>query len=245
MGQEKVGGRPAYYAHTGTRAGDFLALLHPPYTAWNLSYVVIGASLAPNLDWLRLALVLIAFFAGTGIVSHALDELNGRPLKTGFSDLELKLIAAAGTALALTMTVTGALIISPWILLFAALGFLLVAAYTLEWWNGLIHTDLGFGLAWGGFPALVGFWAQTRTFSTAALLAAAAATLLSLAQRKLSLNARFARRTALDGTAVFETAQGRTRWSKEDLLNSWEAPLRLLAWAVVLFALGLLVLKIH
>ena len=39
---------PAYYA---TRARglrrDVWAVLHPPYTAWHLSYVLIGASLVP------------------------------------------------------------------------------------------------------------------------------------------------------------------------------------------------------
>ena len=236
--------KPAFYAHTGTRAGDFRALLHPPYTAWNLSYVVIGAALAPRMDWLRLVLVLTAFFAGTGIVSHALDELNGRPLKTGFSDRELKIIALGGAVIALAMTVGGALIISPWILLFAAVGFALVMAYALEWRHGLIHTNLGFGLAWGGFPVLIGYWAQTEAFALSALLAAGAATLLSLAQRLLSRKARFVRRTALGGMAVFETSQGEERWSREDLLNSWEAPLKLLAWAVAIFACGLIALRV-
>src|SRR6266576_1823295 len=53
---------PAYYA---TRAPgwrrDVWAILHPPYTAWHLSYVLIGASLAPTLDLKRLAAVLFVF----------------------------------------------------------------------------------------------------------------------------------------------------------------------------------------
>ena len=245
MGQEKMmNEQPAFYARTGTRTGDFFALLHPPYTAWNMSYTVIGAALAPNINWLRLALVLAAFFAGTGIVSHALDELKGRPLKTGFSNAELKLIALGGSGIAFVATAVGALVISPWILLFAATGFFLVAAYTLEWWGGLIHTDLGFGLAWGGFPVLVGFWAQTETFSSAALITAAAATLLSLAQRSLSTKARFVRRKTAQGKAVFETAEGEVHWSREDLLNSWEQPLKLLSWTVVVFACGLIALRV-
>jgi hypothetical protein len=245
MGQENMmNEQPAFYARTGTRTGDFLALLHPPYTAWNMSYAVIGAALAPDISWLRLVLVLAAFFGGTGITSHALDELNGRPLKTGFSRGELKLIATAGAGIAVVAAAVGALVISPWIFLFAGVGFFLVAAYSLEWWGGMIHTDLGFGLAWGGFPVLVGFWAQAKTFSSAALITAGAATLLSLTQRSLSTRARFVRRKTTQGAAVFQTSEGEVHWSREDLLNSWEAPLRLLSWTVVVFACGLIALRI-
>src|SRR5437899_2392004 len=57
---------PAYYA---TRARgwrrDVWAVLHPPYTAWHLSYVVIGAGLAPSLDVTRLAATVRAFVRPT------------------------------------------------------------------------------------------------------------------------------------------------------------------------------------
>jgi len=62
-------------------------LLHPPYTLWHLSYAALGAGLAPVLDWWRLGLTLLVFFAGTGVAAHALDELKGRPLGTGFSEI--------------------------------------------------------------------------------------------------------------------------------------------------------------
>ena len=57
-------------------------MLHLPYTAWHLSYVVIGASLAPHVDLTRLVATLLAFFLAVGIAAHALDELHGRPLRT-------------------------------------------------------------------------------------------------------------------------------------------------------------------
>ena len=73
---------PAYYAArtTGWRR-DVWALLHPPYTAWHLSYVLIGASLAPTVSLVRLIATLLAFFLAVGIAAHALDELRGRPLQ--------------------------------------------------------------------------------------------------------------------------------------------------------------------
>jgi hypothetical protein len=233
-------GQSAFYARTGTRMGDFWTLLHPPYTLWNVSYVAIGAALAPSMDWLRLALTLTAFLAGTGVASHALDELNGRPLKTGFSDRQLKLIGLGGFAGAFVPAVVGAWLISPWVLAIALFGGLLVMGYTLEWWNGAIHTDLGFALSWGGFPVLVGCWAQTESFPPQALLAAGGAVLFSMAQRGLSTPARFVRRRTMGTRTEFVTASGKVQWPKEELLSTWERPLRLLAWTVTLLALALL-----
>ena len=54
---------PAFYAATG-RAGEWWTLLHPPYTAWHLSYVAIGAAIAPTFDAQRL--VAFELQAGQG-----------------------------------------------------------------------------------------------------------------------------------------------------------------------------------
>ena len=40
--------RPAFYALAPGGWRDYVTLLHPPYTAWHLSYVAIGACLAPH-----------------------------------------------------------------------------------------------------------------------------------------------------------------------------------------------------
>jgi hypothetical protein len=45
-----AGARPAYYAASPGGWRDWWTLLHPPYTAWHLSYVVIGAALAPRVS---------------------------------------------------------------------------------------------------------------------------------------------------------------------------------------------------
>ena len=36
--------RPAFYALAGGGWRDLATLLHPPYTAWHLSYVALGAA---------------------------------------------------------------------------------------------------------------------------------------------------------------------------------------------------------
>src|ERR1700720_102385 len=88
---------PAYYAGrtTGWRR-DLWALLHPPYTAWHLSYVLIGASLAPRVSVARLVATLLAFFLAVGISAHALDELRGRPLGTELPGRVLTAAAVLG-----------------------------------------------------------------------------------------------------------------------------------------------------
>lgn len=232
--------RPAYYAPVGSRAGDLVAVLHPPYTAWHLSHVAIGAALAPQIDWRVLAATLLAFFFGTGIAAHALDERNGRPLHTTLGDRVLTLLAIGGFVAALAVAVIGAVELSAWVLVWAGAGIVLAAGYALERPRAL-HTTLGFALAWGGFPVLVGYWAQARTVTVGAVAVAAAATLISMAQRTLSTPARYLRRNTESAEMVLLQDGSEERWSDARILATWERPLRLLAWAMVTLAVGMLV----
>src|SRR4051812_29091249 len=86
--------KPAYYARRGGPAADGWTLLHPPYTLWHLSYVALGAALAPRVAAVPLVLSLLAFFLAVGVAAHALDERAGRPLGTAFADRTLVLVAA-------------------------------------------------------------------------------------------------------------------------------------------------------
>jgi hypothetical protein len=238
VGQQTVRA-PAFYARPGSLPGDLVSLLHPPYTAWHLSYAAIGAALAPSVDWLILAGTLLAFFFGTGIGAHALDELHGRPLRTRLSDRVLAIMGGAGLAGGMVLAALGAVMVSPWLLVWGTLGAGLAAGYALER-PRLLHTDLGFGMAWGGFPVLVGYWAQTSQIDAGSLAVAGAATLFSLAQRVLSTPARHLRRSVDEAEVVLRTAGTTVTWTDDRLLDSWELPLRLTGWAMVLLAVGLL-----
>ena len=148
------GERSAFYAvGRGTGGpGDWLTLLHPPYTLWHLSYVAIGAAVMPHLVLWRLAGTLVAFFLAVGIGAHALDELHGRPLGTGISGTMLTAVAVASitAAMALGLAEGG------WKLLpFVLLGGILVYGYNLELFGGVLHSDVWFAVAWGAFPVLV------------------------------------------------------------------------------------------
>ena len=233
---------PAYYAKPGTKAGDLLAILHPPYTAWHLSFVAWGAALAPTIEWQRLLGTLLAFFLGTGVAAHSLDELKGRPLRTSLSNGLLRALGVVGIGGALVVAGFGASVISPWVWLWAAVGTLLATGYALER-PGWLHTTTGFALAWGGFPALVGFWAQTEMVSVSAVLVAAAASLVSAAQRVLSTPARHLRRRVERAELQLETSDGVEVWEETRVLATWERPLRLLAWSMVVMAAGLVLAR--
>jgi hypothetical protein len=235
--------RPAFYAPVGSKAGDLVAILHPPYTAWHLSHVVLGASIAPVFDGATLAGTLLAFLFGLGVGAHALDELHGHPLRTSLGRSTLLGLGVAGMVGAMAVAIAGAVVISPWVLGWAAAGIALAVGYALERPRPL-HTPLGFALAWGAFPTLVGYWAQTRTIALPALLMAGATTLLSMAQRALSTPARHLRRTVDFAEMVLERPEATERWDEGEILRTWEIPLKLLAAAVVVLALGLLAVRV-
>jgi hypothetical protein len=186
--------RPAFYALPGGGWRDYVTLLHPPYTAWHLSYVVLGAGLAPSVHWERLAATLLAFFLAVGVSAHALDELKGRPLGTGIPRAWLWGLAVVSLAGALAVGALGAVTVTPWLWAFIVFGVVMVPAYNLEWLGGRLHGDLWFAFSWGSFPLLASYWANGESLGLPALVGAMATFALSLAQRCLSRWARTLRR---------------------------------------------------
>ncbi len=237
--------RPSWYALETGGWRDYVTLLHPPYTAWHLSYVVIGGCLAPTIAWGRLGAAVAAFGLAVGVGAHALDELRGRPLRTGIPSPVLVVLAAISIGAGCAIGVAGAIAFEPWIALLVPVGVFLVLAYNLELLEGRFHSDLWFGLAWGGFPVVCGYAAVAGDLSVAALLAAAFAVLLSLAQRTLSNHVRFVRRrvTTVDGELELEDGS-RERLDADSLIAAEERGLRLLAAASVVLAAALVAFRI-
>jgi hypothetical protein len=232
--------RPAFYALSGGGWRDYVTLLHPPYTLWHLSYVVIGACTVAVVNLGYLAWSLLAFFAAVGLAAHALDELNGRPLRTAIPAPVLVGIAAVGLAGAITIGMWGVFLVSNWLIVFIVMGTFIALAYNLEWFGGIFHSDLWFAVGWGAFPALTAAFAQTGDTTWAAVFAAAACAMLSAAQRILSTPVRRLRRNAvaIEGRAAYDDG------SEEQLDNAWlrrtpERALRALSIAVPLVALAM------
>ena len=237
--------RPSFYALAPGGWRDYVTLLHLPYTAWHLSYVVIGAALAPSLAVGRLGATLLAFFLAVGVGAHALDELRGRPLGTRIPARVLATLAAGSIAAAVGIGVAAAVNVSAWLGIFVAFGAFIVVAYNLEPFGGWFHTNLWFAVAWGGFPLLCGYFALAESVRPEAVLAAAFATMLSLAQRYLSTQVRDVRRRIVDVEGTIEREDGSRETIAPELLRSApERALGLLTASTVLLACALVIARI-
>jgi len=237
--------RSAFYALRPGGWRDLVTLLHPPYTAWHLSYVALGAAAAPHVHAGRVAATLVAFFLAVGVAAHALDELRGRPLRTCLSDRLLWGLAVAGLTGALALGALGAFTVSLGLLGFMVAGAIAVLAYNLELFGGAIHNSAGFALAWGGLPALTGYWINALALRPPGVVVALACVLLSLAQRRLSTAARELRRrtVALTGRQLFSSGD-EVELSAVRLAEPLEGALGALATALPLLAAGLVLARL-
>ena len=220
--------RSAFYALRPGGWRDYVTLLHLPYTLWNVAYVALGASLAPVFHTNRMLWTMAAFALALGVAAHALDELNGRPLQTRIPGWTLWTLAVCSLGGACAIGIGAA---SAWgwgLLGFVAVGAVIVPAYNLEWFGGAIHNAWGLAIAWGAFPVLTSYYAQAQTLRAEAFLVAGFAVGMLLVQRALSTPVRHARRTlgSLEGVEPMEYA------------------LRVLPWANILLAAGLVTARL-
>jgi hypothetical protein len=237
--------RSAFYALQPGGWRDYVTLLHPPYTLWHLSYVAIGAALAPGMTVERLLVALAAFFLAVGIGAHALDELHGHPLRTRISDRTLIALSIVSIGGAVALGVYGAVAYTAWLAPLVVAGGFIVVAYNLELFGGAFHSDLWFALAWGSFPLLAAYVAVAERITVGALLAAVFAGFLSLAQRQLSTQVRTVRRRVEAVSGTLELAGGERREiSAATLTQAPEAALRAMTIAVASLAVSLVVLRL-
>ncbi len=229
---------PAFYAARAGGWRDYWTLLHPPYTIWHLSYVLLGAAIAPSPDPKIVAGALVAFGLAVGVASHAYDELQGRPLRTQIPSPVLVALGTAALLVAVAIGLVGATMFGPLFLLFVAGGAAIVVMYGFE--VPYVHSDVGFAVGWGAFPVATTAYA-TGAHPVPTVLAALAAALLSLAQRRLSTRARSIRRRAVSVSGEIVYADG----SKEPidahrLIGAAEGALSILWIAILAVSLGVL-----
>jgi len=238
--------RPAFYAMASGGWRDAVTLLHAPYTAWHLSYVAIGAAMAPQLHLTRLLATLVAFLLAVGVAAHALDELHGRPLRTQLPDGVLVASAVVGLAGAVAIGSYYAATVSLSLLPFVAVGVFLVLAYDLEWFDGRFHTDLWFATGWGAFPAATGFWVNSVALHPAGVLAVAACFALSVAQRRMSSPVRELRRRTVSVSGEQRLRDGRVvALDARSLAAPLDGALAACALGVTLLAIALVVLRLR
>jgi hypothetical protein len=237
--------RPAFYARRGGRWADVVTLLHPPYTAWHLSYVALGAVAAPHVYALRVIAALGAFFLAVGIGAHAFDELHDRPLQTGFSDRTLAIAGGLSLAAAAGIGIVGVFTVSWTLAPLVVLGVFICVAYNLELFGGRLHGDAWFALAWGAFPAWTGYWVNALHFSAAGVLVSAGCAVLSVAQRRLSTPARQLRRRTVALSGEQQLRDGSSiELSTATVLAPLDGALQALSLAVPVLAFGLLVARL-
>jgi hypothetical protein len=218
---------------------DYVNLLHAPYTTWHLSYVALGAGLAMTPDYALLGWTLLAFFLAMGVGAHALDEWHDHPLQTTIPDKLLLAIGLVSLMGALAIGLTVGLRATLWLWPCIVLGAWLVVAYDLEW--GPFHHDLVFAVAWGAFPLLTSFLAQTASLSLGSIALAGGAAGLSYAQRVLSKRVRLVRREVAAVKGDLEKADGTTlELSRAWLVQPDDLALLVLSGTVPLLAVGLL-----
>ncbi len=226
MGQSEL--RAAFYALRPGGWRDYVTVVHLPYTAWNLSYVALGAALAPHFRTDRMLWTMAAFALALGVAAHGFDELHGRPLGT---EIPGRALAAISVAALLGACVIGVWAATQWsygLLAFVAVGGFIVPAYNLEWLGGRLHNAWSLALAWGGLPILTAYFAEAGTLRAETVLAASFGIGSIMVQRLLSTPVRLARRTlgTLEGVEPMEQA------------------LRILPWANILLGAALVTARL-
>ena len=242
--------RPAFYALAPGGWRDIVTVLHPPYSLWNVSNVVLGAAVAERFYGGRTAAAVAAFFLAVGIGAHALDELHGRPLGTRLSDRALTALAVFGLGGAMVIGVVGCITVSPTLIPLVLFGGFIAPAYNLELLGGRFHTDFWLAAAWGGFSALTGWWVNALGVHSAAEAVAAAAVVLAcftltLVQRRLSTPVRELRRRTVSLSGEQRLADGSVReLDRATMTAPLDAALLGLSVAVPLLAVAAVTLRI-
>jgi hypothetical protein len=235
----------AYYARGRSGWRAWWSLLHPPYTLMHLSFIVVGAALAPMVNLRNLIATVAAFSFALGIAAHALDEVAGNPLGTTIPRLQLIAAATISLGLSVAIGIAGVLVSNVHIIWFIPVGAFLVIAYNLEIFGGVFHSDWWFGLAWGAFPVLTANFAQTGSINVIGLLGATYAFAISLTQRTLSTPARQLRRKTDSVEGLISFSNGTTQiLDRPALLGPLELALQWLVRTSVCVALTLLLMRL-
>jgi hypothetical protein len=154
-------------------------------------------------------------------------------------------LALFGLVGAVAIGVVGVVTVSVTLVPFIVAGTFIVVAYNLELFGGRFHSDFWFAAAWGAFPAITSYWANSLSLGAEGVLVAGACFALSLAQRRLSTPVRELRRRTIalsgeqrleDGSVVELTAAR--------IAAPLDGALKALALAIVLLAVAAVAVRL-
>jgi len=238
--------KPAWYTVEGHGVfADLVNLLHPPYTLWHLSYVLIGIALSPTIYLDRSIAVLLSFFLGLGIGAHALDETMGNPLKTRLSKQKLYLIGFSSLTIASIVGAYYVLTLSVLLLPIILIEVFFALSYNLESFDKRFHNTTVFSISWGVIPFIAGYFINTLSISFGVFLGAIAIGLLTYVQRTLSIQARSVRRNGGSPIKALKLENGEeVLISAHELISPAEKSLKALTLTVFIFAIALICQRI-
>ncbi len=164
----------------------FVGLLFLPYTGMVLSFTMIGAMLAEQIFWDRVAAIVVIYFLALGIAAHALDAIGGkgktRPWGNYYKKRTLWLLALCALVPAYGIGFYYIIFATPLLIVIAVLEGFFLFAYNLEPFEGRFHTDGYFAFSWGVLPVLGGYIIQTNRLSLSVVIIAAAMGLFSFVE---------------------------------------------------------------
>ena len=233
--------RAAFYAARPGGWRDWWTLLHPPYTAWHLAYVVIGACLAPVVNATRLIGTLMAFFFAVGLAATRSMSCTGDRYAPGSrrahssSSLVSDLPARSPSESSGSRRSAG-----PWSPSSSS-GRYSSSPTTSRCLAESSTTMSGSPRVGAPFQYLPPTSPRPE-HRPSPLIAAVGAAALSAAQRALSRPARLLRRKSADVTGTIALADGGTiPVDRSVLLAPLEQALRAMSWALVMLATALAV----
>ena len=219
---------------------------HLPYSAWMLSYLVLGAAIAPSVSYALLGWTLAAFFFGFVVAAHHVDLLNQDPLGQNIPHWQSWTLAFIGLVAGGLIGAWQAAIgnMNEWLFLVVPLGAVVALGYGLEW-PGFHVEGVSFPLYWAVGPLVLSALAQDFAFHPALVPAIGFAYLTALAQRVLSTRVRFIRRRvdAVDLSLHLKTGETSVVQDKSWFLFPDEWALALLSFALPCVSVCALLLR--
>lgn len=201
-----------YFTASGTKLGDLYNILHVPYTAMVLAFVLMGAEVTPQVHAVRLAATLLAYLLALGIGAHALDQLEpeGSHYVLRLSRRELTSMAIVGLGGGIALGLYYAATVSVLLVPFIAAGVFFAVAYPLpsRVLGGAFHNNPSFAFAWGFLPAVTSYFANAATVALPAIAVGAVTAALAWEEIRLSRFARSARKQGLPATSYRRSETG-------------------------------------
>ena len=147
-----------------SKHGVYLFGLRIPFSLVFLSWVTAASALSAEFHWDRYLLGLVAAFFGLVVGAHYIDIAGSKgKYQPFFPKMNVRRVMTIGIAAALVGAALGiyiGLAYGPLFLIFVSLASFSAIFYPLEK-PKLLHTYVGFGLAWGFLPALGAYFLQS------------------------------------------------------------------------------------